>query len=53
MNCQELFTPHTGRNQMAALLQTQKEQAKLEKLLFRQQRDIQRIQRDLENTKSG
>ncbi len=53
MNYQVMCTPHTGRNQMAALLQTQKEQAKLEKLLFRQQRDIQCIQRDLGNTKSG
>ena len=53
MNCDKHCLLHTGRNQMAALLQTQKEQAKLEKLLFRQQRDIQRIQRDLENTKSG
>ena len=38
---------------MVALVQTQKEQTRLEKLLLKQQREIQNLQRALELTKAG
>lgn len=43
----------TGHMQMVALLQTQKEQSKLEKLLLQQQRELQRLCKAHEVTKTG
>jgi len=42
-----------GCTQMVALIQTQKEQTRLEKVLYQQQREIQNLQRAHEITKAG
>ena len=47
------MTQFLGRTQLAALIQTQKQQSRLDKLLTQQQRDIRCLQQAHDFTKSG
>ena len=47
------FHPSTGHTQMVALVHTQKQQSKLEKLLLQQQRELQKLCKAHEATKAG
>ena len=53
MLAQQWLCNLSGRTQLTALVQTQKQQSRLEKVLTRQQSEIRRLQRAHDITKSG